>query len=102
MSLDSILIMLLLTGICGAIGQAISGSWRGGVLGSVILGFLGWLFGSWLSRRLGLGELLPLNIGGWDFPILWSVIGSSLLGLLVGLFVGRDQVVVSRYPDYWD
>src|SRR5262245_54840464 len=102
MSLESILILLLLFGICGSIGQAISGSWRGGILGSVIIGFLGWLFGSWLSRRLGLGELLPLNLGGWSFPVLWSVIGSALIGLLVGLFVGRDHVVVRRYPDYWD
>jgi len=102
MSLESILILLLLVGVCGAVGQAISGSWRGGILGSIIIGFLGWLFGSWLSRRLGLGELLPLNLGGWSFPVLWSVIGSALIGLLVGLFVGRDHVVVRRYPDYWD
>jgi uncharacterized membrane protein YeaQ/YmgE (transglycosylase-associated protein family) len=94
--------LLLLVGVTGAVGQAISGSWRGGILGSIIIGFLGWLFGSWLSSRLGLGELLPLNLGGWSFPVLWSVIGSALIGLLVGLFVGRGNVVVRRYPDYWD
>lgn len=100
MSLESILILLLLTGVCGAIGQAITGSWSGGVLGSIVIGFLGWLIGSWLAVRLGLGELLPLYIGGWSFPILWSIIGSALIGLLVNLFVGRDRVVVRRYPDY--
>lgn len=97
MSLESLLILLLLVGICGAIGQAISGSWSGGILGCIVIGFVGWLIGSWLAGRLGLGELLPLNVGGWSFPILWSVIGSALIGLLLNLFVDRD-VVVRRYP----
>jgi uncharacterized membrane protein YeaQ/YmgE (transglycosylase-associated protein family) len=100
MTLESLLILLLLTGICGAIGQAVSGSWTVGILGSVVIGFIGWLLGSWLARRLGLGELLPLYIGGWSFPILWSIIGSSLIGLLLNLFDGRDRVVVRRYSDY--
>jgi len=98
MSLESLLILLLLVGICGAIGQAISGSWSGGILGCIVIGFLGWLIGSWLAGRLGLGELLPLNLGGWSFPILWSIIGSALIGLALNLFVGRDHVVVRRYP----
>src|SRR5574341_785683 len=97
MSLESLLILLLLVGICGAIGQAISGSWNGGILGCIVIGFIGWLIGSWLAGRLGLGELLPLNVGGWSFPILWSIIGSALIGLLLNLFIGRD-VVVRRYP----
>jgi uncharacterized membrane protein YeaQ/YmgE (transglycosylase-associated protein family) len=100
MSLESVLILLLLTGICGGIGQAISGRWTGGILGSIVIGFIGWLVGSWLARILGLGELLPLAIGGWSFPILWSVIGSVLIGILLKLFIGRDHVVVRRYPDY--
>ena len=100
MSLESLLILLLLTGICGGIGQAISGNWTGGILGSIVIGFIGWFVGSWLAMRLGLGELLPLDIGGWSFPILWSVIGSVLIGLLLNLFVGRDHVVVRRYSDY--
>jgi len=101
MSLETILLLLLVAGICGAIGQAITGNWSGGVLGSIIIGFIGWMFGAWLAGRLGLGELLPLNIGGWSFPILWSIIGSTLIGLLLNLFIGRDRVIVRRYPDYW-
>lgn len=100
MSLETILLLLLVAGICGAIGQAITGSWNGGILGSIVIGFLGWLFGSWLAARLGMGELLPLDIGGWRFPVLWSIIGSTLIGLLVSLFVDRDRVIVRRYPDY--
>jgi uncharacterized membrane protein YeaQ/YmgE (transglycosylase-associated protein family) len=100
MSLETILILLLVTGICGAIGQAVSGNWTGGVLGSIVIGLLGWLFGAWLAGRLGMGELLPLYIGGWSFPILWSIIGSALIGLVLNLFISRDRVIVRRYPDY--
>ena len=100
MSLETILILLLVTGICGAIGQAISGSWTGGILGSIVIGFIGWMFGAWLAGRLGFGELLPLYIGGWSFPILWSIIGSSLIGLLLNLFIGRDRVIVRGYTEY--
>jgi uncharacterized membrane protein YeaQ/YmgE (transglycosylase-associated protein family) len=100
MSLESLLILLLFVGICGAIGQAITGNWTGGILGSIVIGFIGWLIGTWLAGRLGLGELLPLSIGGWSFPILWSIIGSALIGLLLNLFVGRDRVVVRHDPDY--
>ena len=100
MSLETILLLLLVAGICGAIGQAISGNWSGGILGSLVIGFIGWLFGAWLAGRLGLGELLPLYIGGWSFPVLWSIIGSTLIGLLLSLFVGRERVIVRRYPDY--
>jgi uncharacterized membrane protein YeaQ/YmgE (transglycosylase-associated protein family) len=99
MSVESILLLLLLVGICGAIGQAITGSWSGGVLGSIVIGFIGWMIGSWLAGRLGLGELLPLMVGGWSFPILWSIIGSTLVGMLLNLFVGRDHIIVRRYPD---
>ncbi|MGH9833005.1 MAG: hypothetical protein ACRD9Y_08310, partial [Blastocatellia bacterium] len=70
----------------------------GGILGCIVIGFIGWLIGSWLAGRLGLGELLPLNIGGWSFPILWSIIGSALIGLVLNLFVDRAHVVVRRYP----
>jgi uncharacterized membrane protein YeaQ/YmgE (transglycosylase-associated protein family) len=100
MSLETILLLLLVAGICGAIGQAISGNWSGGILGSLVIGFIGWFFGAWLAGRLGFGELLPLYIGGWSFPVLWSIIGSTLIALLLNLFVGRDRVIVRRYPDY--
>lgn len=99
MSLESFLILLLVTGICGAIGQAVTGNWSGGILGSIVIGFIGWLFGTWLAGRLGMGDLLPLYIGGWSFPVLWSIIGSTLIGLLLNLFIGRDHIIVRRYPD---
>jgi uncharacterized membrane protein YeaQ/YmgE (transglycosylase-associated protein family) len=97
MSLESLLILLLLAGICWAVGQAISGSWTGGILGSIVIGFIGWLVGSWLAMRLVLGELLPLDIGGWSFPIAWSIIGATPFVALIGLFVDEDTADTSNH-----
>jgi uncharacterized membrane protein YeaQ/YmgE (transglycosylase-associated protein family) len=41
MTLFDLLILLLVAGICGALGQAITGFSRGGCLVSIALGFVG-------------------------------------------------------------
>ena len=69
MTLIDLLILLLIAGLCGSLGQAISGYSRGGCLVSIALGFVGALIGSWLATRLGLPELLPVRIGTTGFPI---------------------------------
>jgi uncharacterized membrane protein YeaQ/YmgE (transglycosylase-associated protein family) len=89
MTLIDLLILLLVAGICGAIGQAISGYSRGGCLVSIALGFVGALLGGWLARALGLPELLPVRIGGTAFPIVWSIIGSALFVAVIALLTRR-------------
>jgi uncharacterized membrane protein YeaQ/YmgE (transglycosylase-associated protein family) len=71
--------------VCGALGQAIGGFTRGGCLVSIALGFIGALLGSFLARKLGLPELFAVNIGGQNFPIIWSIIGSALFVAVIGL-----------------
>jgi uncharacterized membrane protein YeaQ/YmgE (transglycosylase-associated protein family) len=78
MTLLDVLILLLVAGICGALGQAIAGYSRGGCLVSIALGFIGALLGMWIARLMGLPELFPVRIGGTSFPIIWSIIGSAL------------------------
>jgi uncharacterized membrane protein YeaQ/YmgE (transglycosylase-associated protein family) len=85
MTLLSFLILLLIAGICGAIGQAIIG-FHGGILVSIATGFIGAFIGMWLSGALGLREMFAVNIGGKTFPIVWSIIGSILFVALIGLF----------------
>lgn len=85
MGLIDLLVLLLIAGICGAIGQAISGFSRGGCLVSIAIGFIGALLGVWLSRALGLPELFAVNIGGTNFPIIWSIIGSALFVAVISL-----------------
>jgi uncharacterized membrane protein YeaQ/YmgE (transglycosylase-associated protein family) len=89
MTLLSLLVLLLVAGICGAIGQAIAGYSRGGCLVAIALGFIGALLGMWVSRALGVGEMFAVNIGGQQFPIIWSIIGSALFVAVISLFTRR-------------
>lgn len=92
MTLIDLLVLLLVAGVCGAIGQAIGGYSRGGCLVSIALGFIGALIGSWLQRRFGLPEPLALNIGGGmlnQFPVVWSIIGAALFVAIISLISRR-------------
>ena len=86
-----LLILLLVAGICGAIGQAITGYSHGGCLVSIALGFIGALLGSWLAGKLGLPELVALPVGGVHFPIIWSIIGAALFVDVINL-ISRPRV----------
>jgi uncharacterized membrane protein YeaQ/YmgE (transglycosylase-associated protein family) len=61
MTLFDLLILLLVAGICGALGQAITGFSRGGCLVSIALGFVGAVIGMWLARTLGLPDRVVHN-----------------------------------------
>jgi uncharacterized membrane protein YeaQ/YmgE (transglycosylase-associated protein family) len=91
MTLLDLLILLLVAGICGSLGQAIVGYSRGGCLVSIALGFVGALLGMWLARMMGLPELIPVQIGGTSFPIVWSIIGSALFVAVIAL-ISRSRV----------
>src|SRR2546430_17512459 len=64
MTLMSLLILLLVAGICGSIGQAIAGYSHGGCLVSIALGFIGALVGMGMAHALHLPELFVVRIGG--------------------------------------
>lgn len=89
MGLLSFLVLLVVAGVCGAIGQALAGYSRGGCLASVALGFIGALLGTWLAGVLGLPEIFELHLGGQRFPIVWSILGAALFVALLGLLGGR-------------
>jgi len=91
MTLLDLLLLLLIAGICGSLGQAIAGYSRGGCLVSIALGFIGALLGMWLALLLGLPELVPVVIGGTSFPIIWSIIGSTLFVAVITL-ITRSRV----------
>ena len=89
MSLGEWLLLLLVAGICGAVGQAIGGYSRGGCLVSIALGFIGALVGVGLSRLLHLPELFVLTFDSVNFPIIWSIIGAALFVALISLLSRR-------------
>lgn len=90
MTLIDLLLLLLIAGVCGAIGQAIGGFTRGGCLVSIALGFVGALIGMWLARQMGMPELLPVRVGGQTFPVIWAIIGSALFVAIIG-FISRSR-----------
>ena len=85
MSLTEFLILLVIAAICGSVGQALAGYDLGGCLVSIVVGFIGAYIGMWLAGKLGLPEFFAIKVGGKPFPIVWSVIGSALFALIVGL-----------------
>ncbi len=92
MGLWDILLLFLVAGICGALGQAIAGYSRAGCLGSIALGFIGALLGMWLARLMDLPEVFALEIGnGATFPIVWSIAGSALFVAVLALLAGRGK-----------
>ena len=89
MTITDLIILLIVAGVCGSFGRAISGYSHGGCLVSIALGFIGALIGMWVARTLGLPELLPVRIGTTTFPIIWSIIGSALFVALISLLTRR-------------
>ena len=91
MTITEIVILLIISGICGAVGQKIVGYSHGGCLGSIALGFIGALLGMRIAHALGLPEVVTLKVGPHSFPIIWSVAGSALFVALLSLISGRGR-----------
>jgi uncharacterized membrane protein YeaQ/YmgE (transglycosylase-associated protein family) len=87
MTLIDFILLLIVAAICGSLGQALAGYSYGGCLLSAVVGFVGAWLGVWLSRQLGFPEFLPVIIGNQVFPVIWSIIGSALLSLGLGLLL---------------
>jgi len=86
MSLTVLLLLIIIAAICGAIGKAIAGGARGGLIVSIALGFVGALLGPWIARSLRLPEPFTVIIDGHPFPVLWSIIGAAIFVAIVHLF----------------
>jgi uncharacterized membrane protein YeaQ/YmgE (transglycosylase-associated protein family) len=89
MTFVDFLILLVVAGIIGALGQAIGGYSTPGCAMSVVIGFVGAIIGRWLPGLLGLPMFYEVVVGGTKFPIIWSVIGAALLVILLRVIMGR-------------
>jgi uncharacterized membrane protein YeaQ/YmgE (transglycosylase-associated protein family) len=85
MDLASLLLLLLIAGVCGAVGQSLAGYSLGGCLVSVVVGFVGAFLGRWIAGAFGLPEPLAVEVGGQTFPLVWTILGSALFALGIGL-----------------
>ena len=94
MTLLEFILLVIVAAVAGSIGQALAGFSYGGCLVSAVVGFIGAFVGVWLARQFGLPALLPLTIGTQTFPIIWSVVGSAILSVVLGLLTRRRRVLV--------
>jgi uncharacterized membrane protein YeaQ/YmgE (transglycosylase-associated protein family) len=92
LTLPSLLVLIVIAAICGAVGKALVGGGPGGLVVSTALGFIGALFGPWVALQLHLSEPLVLKVGGQPFPIVWSIVGAALFVALLHLMSGRRWV----------
>jgi uncharacterized membrane protein YeaQ/YmgE (transglycosylase-associated protein family) len=88
-TLPGLIVLIVIAAICGAVGKALAGGARGGLLASIALGFIGALIGPWVAQQLHLAEPLMVQLSGRPFPIVWSIIGAALFVALLHLLSGR-------------
>ncbi len=88
-SLTGLLLLIAIAAVCGALGKAIAGSVRGGLIVSIVLGFIGALLGPWVAGLLKLPEPFVVMIDRHPFPILWAIIGAALFVAIIHLFSRR-------------
>jgi uncharacterized membrane protein YeaQ/YmgE (transglycosylase-associated protein family) len=92
LTLPALIVLVVIAAICGAVGRALAGGVRGGLLVSTAVGFIGAMLGPWLARQLHLGEPFVLRVGGYAFPILWSIIGGALFVAIVHALSPRRRL----------
>jgi uncharacterized membrane protein YeaQ/YmgE (transglycosylase-associated protein family) len=92
LSLENLIILLIVGGLAGAIGQRLVGYSRGGCLTSIALGFIGALIGTWAVKQFRLPEIYILKIGQTSFPIVWAIIGAAVLVAVFGMLTRRRYV----------
>jgi uncharacterized membrane protein YeaQ/YmgE (transglycosylase-associated protein family) len=88
-TLAGLLFLVFIAAICGAVGRAIAGEIRGGLVVSIAVGFVGALLGPWLAAQMKLSEPFMLHVSGQSFPVLWSIIGPALFVALIHLISRR-------------
>jgi uncharacterized membrane protein YeaQ/YmgE (transglycosylase-associated protein family) len=86
LTVPTLLITIVIAAICGAVGKALAGSPRGGLLVSIVLGFVGALLGPWLAHQLKLAEPLLVVVGGHPYGLFWTTIGAAVFVAVLHLF----------------
>ena len=91
MSIIDFLLLLLIAGILGSLGQALGGYSTPGCAMSIVIGFVGAMIGIWAKSAFNLPELFVVQVTphSMKFPIVWSVLGSAAFVLVLRLLLGR-------------
>ena len=94
-TLLGLVLFVIIAAVCGAIGRAIAGEVRGGLVVSIALGFIGALLGPWIAHALALPEPLTVQVSGHPFPILWSIIGATVFVAIIHLISRRGRPLLA-------
>jgi uncharacterized membrane protein YeaQ/YmgE (transglycosylase-associated protein family) len=73
--------------VCGLIAQATNGHSRGGLLMNLFIAYLGAFLGMYLSRWADAPEIINVQFGTADFPVIYCLSGSVGMIALVGLLM---------------
>ncbi len=87
MTLTGFLILLVVAAICGSFGAAVAGYSTRGCFTKIIIGLIGALIGTWLSKELRVADFLYYE----RIPIFWSIIGSALFVAIISIFTHKKS-----------
>jgi uncharacterized membrane protein YeaQ/YmgE (transglycosylase-associated protein family) len=92
LTLENLIVLVIIGGLTGLIGEHLAGYSHGGCLTAVALGFIGALIGSWAVKQFNLPIIYEIRVGTTNFPVVWAIIGSALLVVILGLLRRRRYV----------
>lgn len=84
-----LILLLLVAGFVGTLGQILVGFSKGGFLVSLAMGFIGAILGSWLSTTYNLPVIYNLESAGKSIPIVWAVLGSLILSIFLSIILPK-------------
>ncbi|HEX7672356.1 MAG TPA: GlsB/YeaQ/YmgE family stress response membrane protein [Polyangiaceae bacterium] len=93
-TLTGLVVLLIIAGLCGAVGRLIAGGMRGGFVVSIAVGFVGAFLGTFVARSFHLPEVAVVAVDGHAFPILWSIVGAAV-------FVGLAHLISRNQHRQW-
>ena len=87
MTVLGFLVLLVVAAVCGSAGAGLAGYSTRGCFTNIVLGLVGALIGTWLSRELGIRDFLYFQ----RIPIFWSIVGSALFVVVIGSLTGKRE-----------
>ncbi len=88
MDLLTLLVLLVIAGICGSLAELLVGFSPGGFIVSIVIGVIGAYLGTFLAHRLGLPPILTVGVGPQPFDLVYATVGSVLLLAVISLVRG--------------
>ncbi len=91
MSIVELILLLVVAGVLGVVSQRLTGIQPGGLIMTVILGFVGAWLGKQFSVWLNIYDPIRLRVGGTEFPLLCAIVGGVIVTSIVGWIQWRGR-----------